>query len=379
MLPPFITIRQNFPSRRLPNLRQSIIDTLSSAATADLIKPDESVAVAAGSRGISKIDEIVRITTEYLRSLGARPFVVPAMGSHGGANADGQIGVLESLGITESTVGCPIRSSMETVYLGDTHEGVPLHFDANAASADHVVVVNRIKPHTRLTGSLQSGLCKMMMIGLGKHAGAAAFHHAFDDFDYQLDRVAPQIVSRIVEKMPITLGLAILEDAYDEVSMVEAIPANRILSREPELLPTAIEWMPQLPFDELDLLIVDQMGKEISGTGMDTNIVGRKSNDRAAMPGEKPRVREIYVRSLTEKTAGNGTGIGIAEYCHRRVVDEMDFQKVRVNCLTSGHPSAGAVPLVFESDREALEAARTQFGGTNDEIRWARIVGHTAP
>ena len=308
MLPSLLKIKQNYPSRRLIDLRGSIIESLNSIELKRQILPGQTVAIAAGSRGISRIDETVASISEYVRSLGALPFVVPAMGSHGGATPEGQAAVLQSLGISEATVGCPIQSSMETVFLGETDGGIPIHFDAVASAADHVLVVNRIKPHTRLTGTIQSGLCKMMMIGLGKHQGAAAFHHAFSEFDYELDRVAPEIVPRLIEKMPITAGVAMIEDAYDDVAMVEAISAKDILRREPELLPVAIDWMPRLPFDDVDLLIVDQIGKEISGTGMDTNIIGRKANDRAAMPGELPRVREIYVRSLTEKTAGNGTG-----------------------------------------------------------------------
>lgn len=373
MLPSFFDVRQNFPSRKLPDLAQAITEALESVSFSKVIRPGQSVAVAVGSRGIAQIDRVVANVIAQLIELQAEPFVVPAMGSHGGASAEGQIDVLAKLGVTEASVGCPIRSSMETVHLGDTDGGIPLHFDANAASAHHVVLINRIKPHTRLTGTLQSGLCKMLMIGLGKHVGAASFHHAFSQFDYQLDRVAPEIVRRIIEAMPISFGLAIIEDAHDEVAAVEAIAAENFLTREPALLATATEWMPRLPFDQIDLLIVDQIGKEISGTGMDTNIIGRKANDRAAMPDEYPKVNEIYVRSLTEKTAGNGTGIGIAEYCHRQLANQLDEQKVRVNCLTSGHASAGAIPLIFDSDREALQAARSQFGGSEAEIRWVRI------
>ncbi|TWU00947.1 nickel pincer cofactor-dependent isomerase, group 22 [Stieleria varia] len=374
ILPSFFRVRQHFQSRALPNVQQATIDAIANSPAASLIRPGQSVAIGVGSRGIANLQPIVATTVRCLRGLGADPFIVPAMGSHGGATAQGQVGVLGSLGVDEAFVQCQIRSSMDTVFLGETEGGIPLHIDANAAAADHVVLINRIKPHTRLTGTLQSGLCKMLMIGLGKHTGAAAFHHAFSAFDYQLDRVASEIVTTICQSINVAFGLALIEDAYDETAWIEAVPGDQFLQREPELLPKAIQWMPRLPFDKLDLLIVDQIGKEISGTGMDTNIIGRKANDKVAMPDEFPKIREIYVRSLTRSTAGNAAGIGIAEYTHQRVVDAMDRDKTRVNCLVSGHVTAGAIPVTFETDEAALLAARSQFGGTTDQIRWVRIT-----
>jgi hypothetical protein len=301
--------------------------------------------------------------------------IVPAMGSHGGATAEGQAAVLATYGIVGDSVGCPVVSSMETVLVGTTDDGVDVHFDKSASGADHVIVINRIKPHTRLTGRFESGLVKMLMIGLGKHRGALLYHQVFPDYDYRLDKLAPGIISMILERMPITLGLAVVEDAFEHTSLIESVPPENLLTREPELLAIARSRMPQLPFDHSDLLIIDRIGKEISGTGMDTNVIGRKSNDRCAAPDEFPKVRQIYVRALTENTKGNASGIGLAEYTHRRVVEAMDEVVTRINCVTSAHVSAGAVPLAFDSDRAVLDAVVSQISRDRiADLQWMWIT-----
>ncbi len=212
------------------------------------------------------------------------------------------------------------------------------------------------------------------MIGLGKHRGASLYHQVFPDFDYSLNRLAPSIVEMIVDRMPVTLGIAIVEDAFENTSHIEAVEARDFLTREPEFLALAKSRMPRLPFDRAELLIVDQIGKEISGTGMDTNVIGRKSNDKCAAPEEFPKIRQIYVRSLTDKTAGNACGIGVAEYCHRRVVEAMNVEVTKINCVTSAHPSAGAIPLTYDSDREVLEAAIAQVSSDRaEEVKWMWI------
>ncbi len=359
-LPRFFRVRQHFASREIKDLGAAVVDTLDRAGLQDKIRADQSVAIAAGSRGIADIDAVVRAVVNYVQAIGAQPFIVPAMGSHGGATAAGQTKVLASLGITAESMGCPIQSSMETVVVGSTDQSVPVHFDKAASGADHVIVINRIKPHTRLVGDIESGVIKMLMIGLGKHRGAFSYHQAFANYDYRLDRIASEVVPVIIKNMPITLGLAIVEDAFDRIAHVEAIEPENLFRQEPRLLVRAREMMARLPFEQADLLIVDQIGKEISGTGMDTNIVGRKANDRAAAADEFPKIREIFVRALTKKTNGNATGIGIAEYCRSQLARDMNLEMTRINCITSGHVSAGAVPLHFESDREVLHAALPQ-------------------
>ena len=274
--------------------------------------------------------------------------------------ADGQAGVLAAFGIDEANMGCPVRSGMETVQLGTTKDGVPIYFDKIASTADHVLVINRVKQHTRLRGDLESGLCKMLMIGLGKHKGALTYHQVFARYDHRLDAIAKDIVPVITSNMPILAGLAVVEDAYDKVSLVKVVRPNDLLTEEPKLLEIAKQRMPQLPFARADLLIVDQIGKEISGTGMDTNVLGRKYSDHEAAPDEFPKIVQIYVRGLTEKTKGNASGIGIAEYCHARILNQMDIPKTRINCVTSQHVSAGAIPVYFDSDKEVLQAALPQ-------------------
>ena len=373
-LPPFFRVRQGFQSHRLDDVAASVSAQLDRARVADEIQKGDSIAIAVGSRGISNIGLITKTVVRFLANLGGRPFIVPAMGSHGGATPEGQASVLATYGIDSANLGCEIRSNLDTAEIGSTRDGTRVHFDKHAAKADHIIIVNRIKPHTRLVGPIQSGVCKMMMIGLGKHRGALQYHQVFPKFDYEFAKIAKQAVPLINRQMPIRLGIAIVEDAFDNTCHVEAIQPQALLAREPELLQMAIQHMPSLPFDHADLLIVDQIGKEISGTGMDTNIVGRKQNDREAAPNELPKIKQIYVRSLTSKTKGNATGIGIAEYCHSRIPTEMDYDATRVNCVTSGHVSAGAIPVHFGSDIEVFGAAINQATDPSPGgAQWMRI------
>lgn len=372
-LPKFFTVHQQFTSRRIDDVSREVTQRLSAESLVSNIQPGQTVAIAVGSRGIDRIAEIARAVVGVLISRGAKPFIVPAMGSHGGATAAGQAKTLAALGITADTVGCPIQSSMETIQIGTTDSGMPLHFDATAAGADHLIVINRVKQHTRLCGSIQSGLCKMLMIGLGKRNGAIVFHPAFRSMDYRLDQITDDVIPTILGKTPFLMGIAIVEDAHDSVAELAMVPGDQLLSRERELLRTSTDWMPKLPFDTAELLIIDEIGKEISGTGLDTNVVGRKWNDKMAGQDEWPKIHEIFVRSLTEKTAGNASGIGIAEYTHRRVAENVDQSNTRINCITAGHPTAAAIPLWFDSDREVLSAVCAQSPMPEDQRRWIWI------
>ena len=299
--------------------------------------------------------------------------IVPAMGSHGGATPEGQTAVLAKYGV-DSSLGCPIHASMETIHVGRTAKGVDVHFSRAASEADRLIVVNRIKPHTRLSGKYESGIIKMLIIGLGKKNGATLYHQIFPHYDYSLNELAPEIIGMISEHMPLTLGLGIVEDAFENTSMIEPVLPHELLTRESELLEIAKSRMPRLPFDHADLLIVDRIGKEISGTGLDTNVVGRKSNDRSAAPDEYPKIREIFVRSLTAQTAGNACGIGVADYTHRRVVNAIDPEVTKINCVTAAHVSAGAVPVTFESDRDVLSAVVSQAGRDRvPDLKWMWI------
>ena len=378
-LPKCFRVRQNFACQEIAEIATTVRAELDRGGLSTLVHPGQRVAIAVGSRGIRNLALIVRTVVAAAQEIGADVVVTPAMGSHGGATAEGQIAMLASLGVDDKSIGCPVRATMETVSAGDVSirggdVSLPLHFDRLCSEADHVILVNRIKPHTRLVGDLQSGLCKMLMIGLGNHEGAVAYHRAFPAFDYQLDKVTPAAIPRILSRMPITLGLAIVEDALDQTSLIEAVRSEDFLIREPELLKSATDRMPGLPFDRADLLIVDRIGKEISGTGLDTNVVGRKASDKNAGPNEWPKIRQIYVRSLSQKSGGNASGIGIAEYCRSEVVREADMKTTYINCLTSEHVTAAAIPMHFETDAEVLHAAVGQAcRSTAAQIRWMWI------
>ncbi|KAA5545552.1 [Fe-S]-binding protein [Roseiconus nitratireducens] len=371
--PRFFRLHQSFATQSLGDPAAVTTEQLQASAAAASICRGETVAIGVGSRGIHQIADVTRAVVAWFHRLGAVPFVVPAMGSHGGATAEGQIGVLRSLGITPESIGCPIRATMETVSAGTTSDGIALQSDRWAASADHLVLINRVKPHTRLTGSIQSGLCKMLMIGLGNHDGAVAFHQGFKAFDYRLDQIAGDIVGKLKATLPLRLGVAIVENACEQIGHIEVVAADDFLHADQRLLRQATQWMPRLPFDRAELLIVDEIGKEISGTGMDSNVIGRKSNDKLAASDEWPKIDEIYVRGLTPATAGNASGIGIAEYTHRRVADGIDRIKTRINCVTAGHATAAAMPVYFDSDREVLEAVRRQSHLESQQCRWLWI------
>ena len=332
----------------------------------------QSVAIAVGSRGISNLAEMVASVVRYVQAIGGEPRIIPAMGSHGGGTAEGQRGVLKSLGITAESMQCPIDATMDTRVIGETAGGLPIHFDAHAFEADHLILVNRIKPHTRFSGVYQSGLLKMMMIGLGKRNGAELYHRANQTLDFDL--LVKQVLPKLLEARSVTVGLAIIENALDQTHLVEAIESHDLLDREPALLEQAKALMPRLPFDRADLLIVDQMGKNISGTGMDTNIIGRKQSDKVAGEDEYPKLKHIYVRGLTKETYGNAAGIGLAEFCRSDILNHLDYEATRVNSITAGHVTAASIPMHFPTDRQVLEAAATQAGLTlTTELQWMWI------
>lgn len=363
--PRIFRVRQRFPSHKLENLPERIRAELERVGVPQKIRPGQQVAITAGSRGIKNIVTILRTVVSLVTRWGGRPFIVPAMGSHGGGTAEGQAAVLRSYGITEETVGCPIRSSMETVVVGQAPEGFDVHFDRHAFLADHVIVVNRIKPHTLFSGPIESGLMKMLLIGLGKHRGAEIYHRAA--WDYSFDRIVRSVGRIVLARCRILVGLAIVEDAYDETGHLEAVLPEAFETREPELLTLAKTWMPRLPFDHAHVLLVDRLGKELSGSGIDTNIIGRKTNDHRAGPGEKPDIRYICVRGLSEATHGNAIGIGLAEFCRSQILREIDLHATRINAITSGHVSAAMLPLDYPTDREMLTQALANIGLTPPE------------
>ena len=358
--PRMMKVRQHFEAPEITDVSGTVKERIGTLDLSRKVARGDSVAVTVGSRGINNIAVITRAAVEALKELGAEPFIVPAMGSHGGGTAEGQREIVESYGVTEEFVGCPIRSTMEVVQVGTVEGEVPVYFDKYASEADHVVVAGRVKPHTGFVGEIESGLHKMMLIGLGKHRGAAVYHQAI--VQYSFDRIIRAVGQQVIDKGRVLFGLAIVENQYDQTAEIDAVPPDRFVEREKELLVLAKQWMPRLPFDQVDLLIVDQMGKNISGSGMDTNVVGRKYYDHCAAAKEFPKVTRILVRGLTPETHGNAAGIGMAEYCHQRLVDAMDVNATVINCMTGNAPSGAAVPVHFATDRECLEQALTTVG-----------------
>jgi hypothetical protein len=330
------------------------------------VRPGHRVALTAGSRGIANIPVILKATADFLKKLGARPCVVPTMGSHGGGTAEGQRQILESYGITEEFLGVPLLASMEVVQVGTTPEGFPVYLDRHASEADHIGVVARVKPHTGFHGPIESGLLKMMMIGLGKHVGALAYHRILLDHPY--DQVVRGVGRALLARAPVAFGLAIVENGYDETALLEAVPPGQFEPREEALLAEARRLMPRLPVRQGDLVIIDEIGKDVSGSGMDTNIVGRKRAFRGQPNGDgQPSYRLIYVRGLTEHTHGNAAGVGLADFTSTRLVRAMNYRATVINCLTAGYPEGAFLPVQFDSDREVLDAALAIIGSREPE------------
>ncbi len=374
-IPNFFRVRQHFARPRVSSIDAAVQTAVQQARLDAKIKAGQSVAISVGSRGIANIAEITKQLVHQIKKLSGQPFIVPAMGSHGGGTAEGQLRVLAKYGVTPEAIGCEIHSSMKTVQVCEAKEGFPVHFDAHAFSADHVLVVNRVKSHTRFFGSVESGLMKMMLIGLGKHAGALVYHRVIQN--YTFDQIVRSVAREVIARCRIVGGIAILENGYEETADIVGIEPDSIETVEAQLLTRVRELLPRLPFDHAELLIIDAIGKNYSGSGMDTNVVGRKSNDRSAMEGEVPRIHHIYVRSLSEATEGNASGIGIAEICHRNVLEQIDFEKTRINCMTAGHVAAAMLPVDFPSDRAAIQAAIAMSGWGRSEDYPAMWISNT--
>lgn len=365
-VPRMLRLRQNFPRPRVAGIPRAVAEAL---AVADLkIKRGDTVAVGAGSRGIANIGIIVGATVRWLKDLGARPFVFPAMGSHGGGTPEGQLSVLAHYGITESTMSCPIRATMEVVQVGEALS-LPIWLDRYASEADWIGLVNRVKPHTDFKGAIESGLFKMMTIGLGKHKGAIQYHRA--NIHHGYETVITAVGREMLAKARIGFGVGIVENGYDETARIEAFNADNLEAGERRLLKDAREWMARLPFTQIDVLIVEEMGKNISGAGMDTNVIGRPTNPHEPFPAD-PKILWIVALDLTDESYGNATGIGNADFATRRLVEKIDMKPTLINCITACEPGAAKVPPTYETDREAIETALSCIGLTPPEQ--ARVV-----
>jgi hypothetical protein len=348
-IPRMVRIRQTFSAERLTNLEEALEMELQKVE--QMIQPGMEIAIAVGSRGVDRIVDITRQTVAMIRRRGGKPFIVPSMGSHGGATAEGQVAVLRHLGVTEESVGAEIRSSMEVVQVGTLPNGLPVYIDKHASRADGIVVINRVKPHTAFRGPVESGLMKMISIGLGKQKGAEACHQL--GFGHMAENV-PAMARMLLEKMPILFGVATVENAYDKVAKVVVVPAAEIQQVEVELLKEAKRLMPRIMFDRIDVLVIDEIGKNISGDGMDPNITGRYPTPYAH---GGPEVNKMVVLDLTEETEGNANGVGTADFTTRRLVDKMDLEKTYANGLTSTVVAPTKIPTTLANDREAIQAA----------------------
>lgn len=365
-LPKMVKVKQKFVTKGMN--KQEIESTLKSQFerkdVSYKISTGMKIAVGVGSRGIQNLPEIVKSTVNEIKQKGGIPFIVPAMGSHGGGKAEGQAKVLEKLGVTEEKVGAPIRSSMETVHLGTVLGDIDVYFDKIAfEEADGIVVVSRVKPHTDFKAPIESGIHKMLGIGLGKHKGASYLHRGgMSDFGTVLTHAG----KLIMEKTPFLFGIGIVEDSNHQTAMVEVVTKEQLPEREQELLIEAKKLMPKFYFTHIDVLIIDEIGKNISGSGLDPNIVGRTGNSKfEGKFGEGPEINKIVILGLTKETNGNGVGIGLADFSTKRTIEEIDFRQVYTNALTAIEIGAGKIPIILPNDKEAISVGIYTSGNRN--------------
>ena len=368
-LPRMVQVGQHFDRTAVTDIDGSVEKALAEEGVLDSVRPGMSIAVTAGSRGISNIAAILRRVVRALEERGAKPFVIPAMGSHGGATAQGQSDVLTALGVTEEYLSCPIRSSMDVKRIGTTFDGRPVQIDAHAAAADGIVVVNRVKAHTTFTGPVESGLMKMMAIGLAKQAGAEVCHQE------GYGKIAGNIRkygNAILEYANILFGVAIIENAFDDTYEIHAVRPQNFEKTETKLLKRSKSLMPRIMFSDIDVLVVDKMGKNISGLGMDPHITGCFASPYASGP---PRPDKLVVLDLTDETHGNANGMGVADVTTRRLLEKFDSEATYPNALTATLTPAVRIPMVMDNQRLAIQTGvKTAAGFDKENIRMVRIT-----
>lgn len=350
-VPKMAKVKVNFDNKKIDDLGSALIEQLQQVHIQNKIQPGMEIALAVGSRGLDRLVEITAVTVKFLKDLGAKPFIVPSMGSHGGATAEGQREVLAHLGVTEDSVGCEIRSSMEVVKISELPNGLPVYVDKFASEADGIVIINRVKPHTAFRGPVESGIMKMISIGLGKQKGAEACHQM--GFKYMAENV-PAMAKIIMEKTPILFGVATVENAFDKVAIIDVLTPEEIINKEHELQKQAKELLPKLFFDQLDVLVIDEIGKNISGDGMDPNITGRYPTPYAT---GGPDVNKMVVLDVTHQSEGNANGVGTADFTTQRLVDKMDKEGTYANGLTSTVVAPTKIATTLPTDKQAIQAA----------------------
>ena len=367
-LPKMVNLKQHFAVSHVADIEEETRSLIEHSGLLTKIKKGDRVALGVGSRGIAGQVEVVRTVCHLLREIGSRPFIFPAMGSHGGGTSKGQEQVLRSLGISRETVGVEIISEAAGVPVGESAEGIPVYVDRNALEAEHIILINRIKPHTKFKGPVESGILKMLSVGLGKVEGATILHRRAVAAGFP--EVIRSVAQKVVEVLPFLFGIALIEGPEKKVHSLSLLTKEN-LSEEEKLLEKASQIMARIPFDQFDLLIVDEIGKDISGTGMDTNVTGR-NRDILGDFCIHPKIHRIFVRDLSGKTGGNANGIGLADFTTRRLVDKIDFKTTYTNSLAAMSPEKAAVPVTLKNDREAIEAALDSIG-INDGKK-AKIV-----
>lgn len=371
-LPKVQLIRQVFPASNRPDPGQALKAELARTNLLDPVGPGQKVLITAGSRGIECLGEVLEAMVAAVKERGAQPVIYPAMGSHGGGTASGQPEVLEHMGLTEAKLNAPIHRELEMVQVASVHDGVPVYVDRAVAQADHVILVNRVKEHTEYIGATESGLLKMTVVGLGRHLGALTMHQLAVRISYE--KAIKAIAQAIYANTKVLGGVAILEDHHNRLRRLEAVPVANILQDEARLLTESQKTKPTLPFSDLDILLVDEMGKDVSGSGMDTKVIGRIMNIYEK-ECETPRILRVVVRDLTEKTYGNATGIGLADFITKRAGDKVDMRLTAFNCITAAAPEKARLPIALDSDREAVQAALDTIGLWSPEsLRLAWIV-----
>ena len=357
--PNMIRLRQTFDRTTVADIPGMVRAELKKLALEQRIRPGQRIALTGGSRGVANIALILKTVVDYVKSLGASPFIFPAMGSHGGATAEGQAAMLAHYQVTEAFTGAPVLSSMDTVEISRTRDGVPVFIDRNACEADGIIVINRIKPHTKFKAPIESGLMKMMAIGMGKQKGAEHYHKAA--IQYTFPKIIVAAGREVLKKASILCGLGLVENGYDQTAVVAALLPEELEEREKELLVLAKKMMPRLPFDDIDLLIIDEMGKDISGMGIDPNITGRNRDVLGVFP-HPVNARRLFVRDLTPSSGGNATGIGVADLTTKRLVDKIDRLSTYMNCITGISLEKAAIPMHFDTDRECIRVALGSVG-----------------
>jgi len=346
-------IRQSFPRPQVKDIEAAMTAELDKLNLKAKIKPGQVIGITAGSRGIQNITVILKVAIDYIRRLGARPLLVAAMGSHGGGTPEGQREVLDSLGITAEALGAPVVTCADCQEIGRTRANIPAYVLKSGLDVDGILVINRIKIHTSFSGKIASGLTKMLVVGLGGPSGAKQFH-SFGSLE--CSRMLEEIGAVLLEKLPIVGGVAIIENAYEETALLAAVERENFIAREIELLEYSRSLMPSLPVDAIDLLIVQQMGKNFSGTGMDTNIIGRMKVHGVPEPN-KPDIQRIVVLDLSEESHGNAHGMGLADFVSQRLVDKIDKHATYLNCLTTTFVMRAAIPIHFDTDEKIFDAA----------------------